>query len=288
MAEGKILEAIALYCEDGKSGKELHFRLGKMRGIMPKEEVEYIKSGETAKDIAVITRVGKAVCFKIIGFREDETGKIAVLSRAEAQRECTENFLSNLSSGDIIDATVTHLEPFGAFLDIGCGIVSLMSIDCISVSRISHPRDRFFTGMQIKAAVKSIDRETGRIYMTHKELLGTWSENAACFAVGQTVSGIVRSIESYGIFVELAPNLAGLAEYREDICAGGSAAVYIKNIIPEKMKVKLVLVDAYSSDTPFDFHLDYFETKTHIDRFVYSPALCERMVMTDFTEEVSE
>ena len=69
------------------------------------------------------------------------------------------------------------MEPFGAFVDIGCGIVSLMSIDCISVSRILHPKDRFFVGMPIKAAVKSIDYDSGRIYMTHKELLGTWKEN---------------------------------------------------------------------------------------------------------------
>ena len=282
MAEGKILESIALYCADGHDGKELHFNLGKMRGIMPGSEVEYRKREEEIKDIAVITRVGKAVCFKIIGFCEVDGEKTALLSRAEAQRECMENFIYSLSAGDIIDATVTHLEPFGAFIDIGCGIVSLMSIDCISVSRISHPRDRFFTGMQIKAAVKSIDCETGRIYMTHKELLGTWEENASRFSVGRTVSGIVRSIESYGIFVELAPNLAGLAEYRDDICVGGSAAVYIKNIIPEKMKVKLVIVDTFPAPEIKEKSFDYKIKTGHIDKWVYSPEECTKLIETNF------
>ena len=285
MAEGKILESIALYCETSPQGKELHFQLGKMHGIMPQNEVEYSRLGEGAKDIAVITRVGKAVCFKIIGFYEENGEKTALLSRAEAQRECAENFLSTISTGDIIDATVTHLEPFGAFLDIGCGIVSLMSIDCISVSRISHPRDRFFTGMQIKAAVKSIDRETGRIYMTHKELLGTWRENADRFSVGQTVSGIVRSIESYGIFVELAPNLAGLAEYRDDICVGGSASVYIKNIIPDKMKVKLVIVDTFPAPETREKCFDYKISSGHIDKWTYSPNECSRIIETIFTSQ---
>ncbi len=282
LAQGKILESIALYCEDRGEGKELSFMLGKMRGIMPSNEVEYTKTGAETKDIAVITRVGKAVCFKIIGFREIGGEKVALLSRKEAQRECTENFLMTLATGDVIDATVTHLEPFGAFLDIGCGIVSLMSIDCISVSRISHPRDRFFTGMQIKAAVKSIDYETGRIYMTHKELLGTWQENAENFCIGQTVSGIIRSIEPYGIFVELAPNLAGLAEYREDIYAGQTAAVYIKNIIPEKMKVKLVIVDTFPSPEMQEKHFDYKIEEGHIEKWVYSPAECARVIETNF------
>ncbi len=282
-AEGKILESVALYCEDRGNGKELAFSLGKMRGIMPKDEVEYNKNGEETKDIAVITRVGKAVCFKIIGFSEENGERIALLSRKEAQRECAENYLSSLIAGDIIDATVTHLEPFGAFLDIGCGIVSLMSIDCISVSRISHPRDRFFTGMQIKAAVKNIDYETGRVYMTHKELLGTWQENADIFCIGQTVSGVVRSIEPYGIFVELAPNLAGLAEYRDDIAVGQTAAVYIKNIIPEKMKVKLVIVDTFPAPEVQEKRFDYKIEEGHIDKWVYSPAECARVIATDFS-----
>ncbi|MGL0910084.1 hypothetical protein ACSTB0_13670, partial [Faecalibacterium wellingii] len=42
-------------------------------------------------------------------------------------------------------------------------------------------------------------------------LLGTWEENAAGFTVGETVVGIVRSVEEYGTFIEIAPNLAGLA-----------------------------------------------------------------------------
>lgn len=280
---GKILESVATYCTDEGRGKELLFDLGAIRGIMPQSEVEYNKNGDDIKDIAVITRVGKAVCFKIIGFDEIDGEKVAILSRKAAQRECMENYLSALRSGDIIEATVTHMEPFGAFLDIGCGIVSLMSIDCISVSRISHPRDRFYIGMTIKAAVKSIDFETGRIYMTHKELLGTWQENILPFSIGQTVSGIVRSIEPYGIFVELAPNLAGLAEYREDIEVGDSAAVYIKNIIPEKMKIKLVIVDTFPAPTAKEKKFDYKIEQTHIDSWVYSPEECPRVVSSEFS-----
>ena len=88
------------------------------------------------------------------------------------------------------------------------------------------------------AVVKSVD-EHGRVYVSERELLGSWQENVARFSEGQTVRGVVRSVENYGIFVELTPNLAGLAEYREGVTAGQRAAVYIKNIIPEKMKVKL-------------------------------------------------
>ena len=279
---GKILEARATLCDADFS---LHVDLGSMKGRIPKDQAVYNVSGEEVKDIAVITRVGKTVAFKIIGFETQDDETVAILSRREAQKDCLENFLMQLIPGDVIDARVTHLEPFGAFVDIGCGVISLLSIDCISVSRISHPRDRFYAGMPIKAVIKSIDCENSRIYVSHKEMLGTWEENVSRFEIGQTVAGTVRSIEPYGIFVELAPNLAGLAEYREGVAVGQRAAVYIKNIIPEKMKVKLVLVDAYGAGAPVDYRFDYFDMGTHIDQWIYSPKECERVVMTSFEKE---
>jgi small subunit ribosomal protein S1 len=215
----------------------------------------------------------------------------AILSRKVAQIECRNYYLSSLIAGDIIDATVTHLDTFGAFVDIGCGIISLLSIDCISVSRISHPSDRLFVGQKLKVVVKSNDVENGRIYVTLKELLGTWEENATIFSVGQTVSGIVRSIENYGVFIELAPNLAGLAELRDDrpvfynLEAGNSVSVYIKSIIPEKMKIKLVLIDVGTEapkPTPIRYFIDT-NKNNHIDIWQYSPDYCTKTVETVFS-----
>ncbi len=278
MAEGRIIEGMAVSCD-----RELNITvdLYGIKGIIPKSEALYCDEG--FKDIAVITRVGKAVAFKVIGMEKDGEGTVrALLSRRAAQIECMQQYVMKLSEGDIIDAKVTHLEQFGAFVDVGCGIVSLLCIDCISVSRISHPKNRFSVGMPIKAVVKSLDRETGRLYVTHKELLGTWKENARRFHIGQTVSGIVRSIEDYGVFIELTPNLAGLGELSEGISVGDTVAVYIKNIIPERMKIKLVIIDVGSGDDtlkPFEYFMDGSE---HIDRWVYSPEESKRVVETVF------
>lgn len=279
--EGVILEAMAVRCD---SDFRLTVELGCMRGYISKEDAQYTPE-EPVRDIAVITRVGKAVCFKVTGFFTENGKTAARLSRKEAQRECCETYLSSLIPGDVIDAKVTHLENFGAFVDIGCGIVSLLSIDCISVSRISHPSDRFSVGDRIKVIIKSIDSENRRIFVTHKELLGTWEQNAALFEAGQTVAGIVRSIEDYGIFVELTPNLAGLAEYRDDITVGQTAAVYIKNIIPERMKIKLVLIDSYRGEgEPARKVSGYSDSVSHIDIWQYSPSVCPRVIETVFEQ----
>ncbi|MDY4083988.1 MAG: S1 RNA-binding domain-containing protein [Ruminococcus bromii] len=277
MNEQKILEAKAIICD---SRHNLIVDLGSMKGIIPREEGAIgIREG-TVRDIAVISRVNRAVSFVITDFRTDSNGvKYAVLSREKAQKKCLENYVRGLVCGDVVDARITHLENFGAFADIGCGIVALMPIDAISVSRIEHPRERFTVGMDIRAVIKSI--ENGRISLSHKELLGTWEENAGNFSAGETVSGIVRSVENYGAFVELSPNLAGLAESKDGVCAGQQASVYIKSIIPEKMKIKLIIIDTfdykYNPQKP-----EYYTDADHISRFLYSPQNCSKVVETVF------
>lgn len=268
---GEILESTAYMCDNDHN---LLVNLGSMKGIIPREDGAIgIKEGRT-RDIALISRVGKAVSFTVTDIINEKGKDIAILSRKNAQEICKNHILTNHRVGDILDARVTHLESFGAFCDIGCGNIALLPIDSISVSRISHPRDRFSVGDDIKVIIRQI--ENGRITLSHKELLGTWQENADCFSQGQTVYGVVRSIESYGVFVELAPNLAGLAEARSDLYVGQSTSVYIKSIIPEKMKVKLIIIDSFDSEYPKTEK--YFYEGDHIDSFVYSPDCADKKI----------
>ena len=286
---GTILESTCLLCDCATMQLTVEMPDG-MRGIIPRAEAGFVPPGLGAggevKDIAVITRVGKPVQYKILSIREDGRGeRIAVCSRRAAQEECWQNAVSRLVPGDIIPARIAHLDPFGAFCDIGCGLVSLLTVDRISVSRISHPADRLRQGERIWAVVSSV-LENGRIYLSHRELLGTWEENAAMFSAGQTVSGIIRSVETYGVFVELAPNLAGLAESTDGAIPGHACSVYIKSILPERMKVKLVLIDVgeEAGAAPFRYFIDPDEV-TRLTRWRYSPDGCRKVVESVFGEE---
>ena len=253
-----------------------------MYGIIPHNEGALGIDDGSVRDIALISRVNKPVMFKIVGFQKDENDhEYAILSRKAVQQECMDKYISKLRPGDVITAKVTHMENFGVFLDIGAGINGLLPIDSISVSRIPHPSVRFSVGQTIRVIVKSID-EQGRITFSHKELLGTWEQNADEFAPGETVPGIVRSVESYGIFVELTPNLAGLAEYSSGISAGCHAGVYIKSMLPERMKIKLIIVDAFEAEYPTP-PIKYFTDLDHIDKWVYSPAECSKIIESSFS-----
>ena len=277
MKNGDIVEGRVILCDNNHN---LHIDLGVCRGIIPYREGAFGIQEGTLRDIALISKVNKNVCFKIIGFHREENGeRIAVLSRRIVQLDCLKNYINKLMEGDIISAKVTHLEPFGAFIDIGCGINSLIPIDMLSVSRINNPSQRLSEGQIIKTVLKK--REPEKLTFSLKELLGTWEENAALFSRGDTVTGIVRSVESYGVFIELTPNLAGLAEYSDDITEGQRVSVYIKSIIPEKMKIKLAIVEVFDEFNP-ETELTYFETGDRISAWHYSPIGANKTVETIF------
>ena len=150
----------------------------------------------------------------------------------------------DLEEGKIVTGTVKSIQPYGAFIEIENEMVGLLHIENISVARIKTPKERFKIGQKINIMIKSIDRKTNRVILSYKEMYGTWEENIEDLDEGMTVRGIAREIEKSknGIFVELKPNLIGLAEYKENIEYGQSVDVYIKRIIPEKKKVKLIIV----------------------------------------------
>lgn len=77
------------------------------------------------------------------------------------------------------------------------------------------------------------------------------------------------------------PNLAGLAEPKEGVLPGQQASVYIKSIIPEKMKIKLIIIDAFSAAT-LATGLQYFYTGAHLNNWQYSPAGSEKCIQSVF------
>ena len=281
LAEAKIqmqvLEAPVIMCD---ASHNLVVNLGCMKGVIPREEGALGISEGSTRDIALISRVGKTVSFIVTSITADSDGKpYALLSRRKAQEIYRDYIYSNFNSGDIINAKITHLESFGAFCDIGCGIIALLPIDAISVSRISHPKDRFYVGENIRAVIKNIAPD-GKITLSHKELLGTWDENAEMFSAGQTVTGVIRSVEDYGVFVEITPNLAGLAEPKIDAFVGQQASVYIKSIIREKMKIKLIIIDSFNSS--YSPEIKYFYNGDNISQWEYSPNDCQKKIFTKF------
>ena len=268
----QILEGMALSCSPEH---DLTVALGPFIGVIPRSETAVGVAEGTVRDIAILSRVGKPVCFLVERVMEGPDGPRLLLSRRRAQLLAREALMARLRPGMVIPCTVTHLEPFGAFVDMGCGLVSMIGIEQISVSRIPHPACRFTVGQEIFAAVVDTDPALGRVRLTHRELLGTWEENARRLATGMTVAGWVRGIKDYGAFVELFPNLSGLAEPRPDLREGDRVSVFLKAILPERMKIKLLIIDRLPPE-PVPPPLTYFITDGRLGHWRYAPEGCRK------------
>ena len=233
----------------------------------------------------MLSLVGKPVSFVVTRLSIDGGGKpTLLLSRRQAQEQAIAWLLERAVPGAVLPARVTHLADFGAFVDLGCGFISLIPLENISMARMAHPSQRFRVGQDILVLVTAVDRDACRISLSHKELLGTWLENASRFSEGDTVRGTVRGVMDYGCFVELAPNLSGLTDQREDLREGDGVSVTIRSIRPERMKIKLQVIEVLPPAEPPET-LPYWITDGVLDRWVYSPANCERSpVVTEFTE----
>lgn len=259
-------------------------RLGKnITGKISKEDFQINVEGKQIKPVSILSKVGKTVKFKVKSIQKKDEGYVAILSRREAQEECKKEFIDKLQVGQIVDAMALHIETFGIFCDIGCGIVALLPIENLCIARIIEPKKWLRGIKKIKAIVKSID-DKGNITLTHREMLGTWEEEVSKFNIEETVTGIVRNIEDYGVFIQLTPNLVGLADPYDGVNIGDCVSVFIRGFYPDKMKVKLMII---SNNGPSDENERiYFDYKIPESGFVkywkYSPDNCERLVESKF------
>lgn len=237
----EILQAKVESCDENYN---LHINLGNgINGIMPREEIEAINATENGypRESLCTGKVNKFVQFKVKKVQDD--GNV-ILSRKEVQQDALNWIKSDLQVGQKISGIVKNIKPYGVFIEIGGGVVGLAHIEDLSVARIKTPAERVKIGQKLDIVVKSIDRDEGKVILSYKELLGTWEDNVQNFKEKTQVKGIVRETEKNknGIFIELTPNLVGMAEYVDGLEYGQTVDVFIKKIIPEKKKIKLVVV----------------------------------------------
>lgn len=235
-----IYQGIVEKCDEDYN---LHVKLDSgLEGIIPRKEVEAFNLDENGfpKTNLCVGKVHKYVQFKI----KEKEGDNYILSRKDVQKEVLNSVKTELQEGQVVNGIVKNITPYGAFIDIGGGIVGLVHIEDLSVARIKTPYERIKIGQKLNIVVKSINREQGKINLSYKEQFGSWEENANKFTVGMKTKGIIRETEKNknGIFIELTPNLVGMAEYEEGLNYGEKVDVTIKKIDYDKKKVKLIVL----------------------------------------------
>ena len=219
-------------------------RVGKdVKAIIPREEASSVVGDDGMVEERFITnKKGKVlpVCIKEI--IETENGIELVMSKRILELKVRRWMYMHLKPGVKLKGIIVGLKDYAAFVDVGGGVTGILKIQDMSDTMIANASDMFKLGQRIDVVVKKYDRDTGRIELSYKELLGSFEDNVKEFKEGDIVEGIVRNRIKTGVFVELKPNVIGIAEHVNGIEAGQKVLVSIKKINVERKKVKLIII----------------------------------------------
>ncbi len=179
--------------------------------------------------------------------RQRVVGSIKSVAKEESEKAAAE-FWANAEVGKLYKGTVKSLTSFGAFVDLG-GVDGLIHISELSPVRISHPSEAVKVGDEIEVYIKELNKEENRISLVKELKEQKAAEFWANAEIGKQYTGIVKSLTSFGAFVDLGgvDGLAHISELSwqrikhpsEVVKVGDSLTVYIKDLNQETGKVSL-------------------------------------------------
>jgi ribosomal protein S1 len=156
--------------------------------------------------------VGETLEVKILDLHEEE--EKLVVSEKIVWEVKQENTLSKYKVADRVEGEVTAVTDFGAFVRFDANIEGLVHISEIAWQRIDHPNDILKAGDTVAAEIINI--EGSKIFLSMKKLVNDpWQDVAKKYQVNQWVKGRVLKINPFGLFVELDPDIHGLAHISE-------------------------------------------------------------------------
>ena len=178
-----------------------------VRAFVPASQV----SNFHVKDLE--TLVGQEFDFNIIKYERGKRGGVVAGRRELAAKQATEAksaALEKLEVGMQVSGIVRRITDFGAFVDIG-GIDGMVHISQLSYSRIKKVTEVLNEGDEIVVAVLDIDKESGKVKLSYKDLLkDPWDDIFDKYPVGKIVNGKVVRFARFGAFIELEPGIDGL------------------------------------------------------------------------------
>lgn len=214
MESGDIVQARIV--DANKGG--LMVSLGKTQGFLPvsqlcPEHYPRIQGGDKSKILERLKQyVGEDFDVKVIDVNDAEDRLIVSEKAAWEVRQ--KDVISRYKVGDIVEGKATVITDFGVFVEFGEGLEGLVHISELAWQRIEDPKDVVRTGDMVKAQVIKIDGS--KIFLSMKRLVDDpWMRVRDTWNIGQRVTGKVLKVNPFGLFVELSPDIHGLAHISE-------------------------------------------------------------------------
>ncbi len=237
--------------------------IGGVEGLVPISEVSWGR----VENISDVLTLHQNISVRIINLDWDRN-RIS-LSLKQATDDPWSSADSRYMVGANVAGRITRITNFGAFMELEPGIEGLIHISNLGQGkRIAHPRDVVSTGMELEARVISVDAGAKRIGLEiEKQAQEQDQETFVEIGTGQTVTGVVESVQEYGLFVKLPNGKTGLVHLSE-IDAPKSVDLKRKFPAGSSVDVKVMSIDEQADRISLSMKaLGLQAEKTQVDEF---------------------
>ena len=233
-------------------------QIGSVHAFCPASQIDR-RRGEAGQYI------GQRLRFRVT--KIDSGGRNVVVSRRDLLEEeaaaLAAETWERLQVGAVVQGTVTSLRDFGAFVDIG-GVEGLIHVSELGHGRVGHPSDVVQVGQVVEVQVVKLDPVAADAAPAARRQVGLslkalapdpWTTAKERFPIGTTVRGVVRRLEPFGAFVEIAPGIDGLVHVsklvldrrishpRQVLTVGQEVEVSVVGVDTEKRRVSLSMIE---------------------------------------------
>jgi ribosomal protein S1 len=204
---GSVVEATVT----GANSGGLECKVAGISGFIPISQISEHRVEDTSEFIDQ-----KFIC--IVTEANPRRGNLVLSRRAVLEREREDKRkeqLEKIEPGDLLEGIVRTVKDFGAFVDLG-GLEGLIHVSKLSWERIKHPSEVIEPGQKVKVKVDKIDKQTGKISLSYRDLLeNPWDSAAETITPGAVLTGTVTRTTAFGAFVRLSAGVEGLVHISE-------------------------------------------------------------------------
>jgi len=180
----------------------------------------------------------------VVALDYDKKKRHLSLSIKDANPDPWTNIDDILEVGDTVTATVSNIEPYGVFVDLGEDLEAFLHVSEISWDKnVKHPKDYLSINEEINVEVIEIDKENRRLRVSLKNLQPKPMEDfSRKHSAGDIVKGTVSSLTDFGAFVRLE-GVEGLLHNQETSWDKSKRAKDLFNV-GDEVEVKIIRIDS--------------------------------------------